>query len=282
MTMNKTEAGAIECPIRFNAENARAINEGRKWQTRRPVTEPLQIHLPQRVTSDLPTMFETVLLAPAGVHDVKMNQHGAVFIPFPNGPTLGVKPSEFEWVSPYGKVGDRLWVQEPWRVASWRMDEGKLALDYQASPELVRTPWLFPSSDEFNILAEESTLDCQAAGQLADAEGYYHWERGHSPCRWRSDETMPRWAARTFLEVTAIRVERVQAISEEDAIAEGVTFDGTYWRGGPHRIKGTAKVFPTAAQAYCDRWDAIYAERGFGSAANPWVRVVEFKRVEGR
>lgn len=74
---------------------------------------------------------------------------------------------------------------------------------------------------------------------------------------------MPRWASRITLEVVGVRVERLQEISEADAKAEGVTvYDGgVCYRDG-----------------YAALWDQI---NGPGSwAANPWVWVVEFQRLE--
>lgn len=74
---------------------------------------------------------------------------------------------------------------------------------------------------------------------------------------------MPRWASRITLEVTAVRVERLQDISPEDCIAEGIP-------GGRGRIDITGD--------YKDLWESI---NGPGSwAANPWVWVVEFKRPQ--
>lgn len=85
---------------------------------------------------------------------------------------------------------------------------------------------------------------------------------------------MPRWASRITLEVTGVRVERLNDINQEDAIAEGVEAhddDGvTYY--GP---LGRGVCDPIVA--YRSLWDSI---NGPGSwAANPWVWVVEFKRV---
>lgn len=77
---------------------------------------------------------------------------------------------------------------------------------------------------------------------------------------WRSPVTLPRWASRITLEVTAVRVERTLDITEAGAKAEG---------------------FESIA-AFLDCWDSIYAAKGLGRGANPWVWVVEFKRVEGK
>jgi hypothetical protein len=97
--------------------------------------------------------------------------------------------------------------------------------------------------------------------------------------RWTPSIHMPRAASRITLEVTDIRVELLQAIAEEDAKAEGVFFDGTYWRGADHPIKGHPKSFPFAWQAFQSLWDSINAKRA-PWASNPWVWVVSFRRVQ--
>lgn len=91
---------------------------------------------------------------------------------------------------------------------------------------------------------------------------------------------MPRWASRITLEVTKVRVERVQEIDEADSMAEGIKkltgqFEGCYvFADNPGAMSGT-----TAKECYQRLWDAINAKRGFGWDANPWVWVIEFRRL---
>lgn len=84
---------------------------------------------------------------------------------------------------------------------------------------------------------------------------------------WRPSIFMPRWASRIALEVVNVRVERVQDISEEDAMHEGAT---------PLLVDPDGGSCP-----YCEGfralWDSINAKRGYGWDANPWVWVVEFE-----
>ena len=90
---------------------------------------------------------------------------------------------------------------------------------------------------------------------------------------WRPSIHMPRWASRITLEVTGVRVERLHDISAEDAIAEGVRVHED------HHGKPRGSIY-SPVQAYRDLWESI---NGAGSwDANPWVWVVEFKRVEGQ
>lgn len=92
---------------------------------------------------------------------------------------------------------------------------------------------------------------------------------------WRPSIHMPRWASRLLLDVTSVRVERLQAITEEDARAEGVEpVNG-------HPVRGA--VFgcgPSHREGFAQKWIDIYGAESW--AASPWVWVVGFKRVEVR
>ena len=141
---------------------------------------------------------------------------------------------------PYGKPGDRLWVRETW-------------------------------AHEIHALAAMREEDGPFAYAATDSVQHRLGEK------WRPSIFMPRWASRITLEITRVLVERLQDISEEDAIAEGCAknHNGYYW-GGPHAVSGL-KQMATAVSAYQDLWESI---NGPGSwDANPWVWVIEFKRV---
>jgi hypothetical protein len=94
--------------------------------------------------------------------------------------------------------------------------------------------------------------------------------------RWKPSIHMPRWASRILLEITGVRVERLQAISEADARAEGIT-DGGCLSCGDHEPCGCADPKPDARDSFCRLWQSINGEQSWH--ANPWVWVVEFKRV---
>ncbi|MGU5885890.1 hypothetical protein ACV1E2_25900 [Klebsiella pneumoniae] len=82
--------------------------------------------------------------------------------------------------------------------------------------------------------------------------------------RWTPSIHMPRTASRILLEITDVRVERLRSMSQDDARAEGVIA-----ASGPME----------AGLAFRELWDSIYGEESW--KANPWVWVIEFKRVEG-
>jgi hypothetical protein len=143
---------------------------------------------------------------------------------------------------PHGQPGDRLWVREAWRTVK----------------EADDTP----------------PRDMDAAYRLwyeADAHADHHGHQlGYG--KLRPGMFMPRWASRITLEVTGVRVERLQDISEADAIAEGAP--------SADLASGRECIFPhqgTHRWGFRLLWESI---NGPGSwDANPWVWVVEFKRV---
>ena len=112
-----------------------------------------------------------------------------------------------------------------------------------------------------------------AAGGQAELEApaeynpvLYNYER------WTPSIFMPRWACRLVLEVTDVRVEKLQEISEADAEAEGVELQGgaALW---PHINRGDKMK-----SAYRDLWDSLNAKRA-PWASNPWVWVISFRRL---
>lgn len=143
---------------------------------------------------------------------------------------------------PYGEPGDRLWVRETW------------AHDGSKAPPLYRASW--------QCKRDYPGVPCE-----------------HGPDRWRPPIYMPRWASRLTLEVTGVRVERLNDISEEDAKAEGVERFDTGWRDYSSERPGepTGACFAEARDSFRTLWESINGPDSW--AANPWVWVVEFKRV---
>lgn len=136
---------------------------------------------------------------------------------------------------PHGYIGDRLWVREN---AYYRLRDDRVF--YEDGTGKTKDGWLI------------------GAGQISKSHG---WKK-------RPSIHMPRWASRITLEITDIRVERLQDISEADAKAEGVTESIV--------LPGDRGSF-VASFGYL--WESIH---GAGSwAANPWVWVIEFQRFGG-
>ena len=126
--------------------------------------------------------------------------------------------------SPYGTVGDIIWVRETW----------------QSDP-------------------------CDASVVCYSASGHHQKCAIHGHL-WRPSIHMPRWASRISLEIVSVRVERVQDITTNDAMAEGV--DTSKHIMGDHRPE------------FMRLWNSINAKRGYGWDANPWVWVISFRRVK--
>nr|WP_230945354.1 hypothetical protein [Burkholderia vietnamiensis] len=145
------------------------------------------------------------------------------------------------YVCPHGDVGDRLWVRET-HLAWWKLDEAN-----PAGPRVFS----------------------HVAAYAADG---YELEPGE---KWIPSIHMLRAASRITLEITDVRAERLQSISESDARAEGVTIEEHHMRG---YCAGACR--PPSIRAFHDLWDGLNASRGHGWEANPWVWAVEFRKVE--
>ena len=133
---------------------------------------------------------------------------------------------------PYGQPGDRLWVRETW--------------------------------------CHETDFGTATGKALYRSDGDKR-EKEHGAC-WRPSIHMPRWASRIALEVMAVRVERLQEITEADAKAEG----SDAAQGCGEAVEGS-----TYTTGFNMLWDSINAKRGYGWAVDPWVWVIEFRQAAG-
>lgn len=152
---------------------------------------------------------------------------------------------------PHGKPGDRLWVREN----GWQRPE--------LTPRQLRE-----GADTWPPYEYDAKpLMCWADGELKG----YGWKR-------RPSIHMPRWASRITLEITAVRVERLQDISEADACAEGATlYEPANYLSHGGWSHDARYVHTTALKSFQQLWGSI---NGPGSwAANPWVWVETFKVI---
>ena len=145
-------------------------------------------------------------------------------------------PSQPKWIAPYGQTGDRLWVRETWGIDpnDWFPNPSPSAIGFMLNKIQYRADW----KDE-----------------------PYHWG-------WHPSIFMPRWASRITLEITDVRVERLQDISEDDCWHEGIRLGGTVTFTAGYKI------------LFRDLWDKLNNKRGYSWKSNPWVWVIEFKRLE--
>lgn len=160
---------------------------------------------------------------------------------------------------PYGRVGDRLYVKEAWKYADWT-DDGHPLIEYRSGGD----QWREDVPEDWS----DRVLDIWAT--LSDPENYAIDARA-ADRRWRSPLHMPCWASRSTLELTATRIERLQDIAGADAIAEGIQC--------PAPTVTPADHAHDCVCAYRDLWDSIHGPDSW--AANPYVWVLTFRRIEG-
>ncbi|WP_392739075.1 hypothetical protein AB3M75_16790 [Serratia ureilytica] len=146
---------------------------------------------------------------------------------------------------PFGQVGDRLWVREAYQGPLFNFDQMETYLEDTSKFER-------PEFCEYRA-------DGGKTPEYYDADDNLRYG-------WKPSIHMPRWASRITLEITAVRVERLNDISEEDARAEGAPTELCII-GEKHYM------------GFRTLWKSIYGEESW--SANPWVWVIEFRRVGG-
>ncbi|STR91329.1 morphogenetic protein [Klebsiella pneumoniae] len=227
----------------FNAEMVRALLDGRKTQTRR-------IMVPQPADDIERGIFPNPEVI--GWKSSRRHKHGSTTAHFCH----------------YGKPGDRIWVRETWGVVSHAFSDDGLMIDWvpdRPATAIHEMPFGNGYYSGYAIYAADGDFT------WGDDDGY---EDGRS-C-WKPSIHMPRAASRILLEITDVRVERLNAISEEDATAEGVAqFRGGFWK---HYQPGWTQHQLSARGSFVTLWKSIYGEESWNS--NPWVWVIKFKRIE--
>jgi hypothetical protein len=204
-------------PILFSAPMVRAILEGRKTMTRR-VVKVCYDHL------------DAGLTAPEWIQP---GQAAFVSMSDPVGGGCDIV------TCPYGVSGERLWVRETFGEANGHdRSGGGRCIVYRAD-----------NAAKY-IMADDG------------GEGEKKWlgeppRHADGPVRWSPSIFMPCWASRITLEVTGVRVERLQDITEEDCEAEGV---GGY-------------------DDFANIWDCINKSRGYAWSLNPWCWCITFRRI---
>lgn len=238
---------STEKPILFSGPMVRAILSGQKTVTRRVVkVQPFDLSWSRR-----DHRFEYVTGRAENGDEVDgfhayTTRHGG------------------EWSAkcPYGQPGDRLWVRETW---------------YCDHFEVISGPYLKPVDLNVDDARSDGTLVYAADGLTP-----YECEQP----TWKPSIHMPRWACRILLEITAVRVERLQAGEGETAfesryVAEGINRihqgDGDY-AFHPFKSEPGPGSWTDPFDAWRELWVSINGAKSWN--ANPWVWVVEFKRVK--
>ena len=230
-----------ELPILFSGEMVNAVLEGRKTQTRRVVKTTGEAA--KHTRNPLPASGRLIYKNGGAWDDSALR-------------TVAIAKC------PYGKIGDGLWVRETWQAIS--PDEN------------------FHPMEECEIIYRATDYHPgYCASEYAEVMNLKH----NSPIYdmdivypWRPSIYMPRWASRITLEITDIRVERVQDITEQDAIAEGAFPSGSWGHLSEKEV--SAMKLGSYRCAFANIWNSINEKRGFGWDANPWTWAITFKVCE--
>jgi len=245
-----------EHPILMKGPLVRATLEGRKTQTRRPIK-------PQPSND---------------IVDVEYDCEADLWL----GNTQEDNDLGFcsSWAArcPLGNEVDRLWVRETWGIGArpCPVEGGREGIEYRADEGFLE--------DDISLLPLYS-VDPPDGHTLDE-----YCKRG-----WRPSIHMPRWACRLVLPLVSVRVERVQSITEEDAIAEGVPHnsdrpidkmwcDTCLGHGVVERYAmGAVRVddcteCDTARKLFRNIWVRLYGQESWDE--NPWVWVAEWKEIE--
>jgi hypothetical protein len=247
-----------ERPILFSAPMVRAILDGRKTVTRRAVKPQ-----PPEATVEMRRGLTGLWVA----FDKEDREVG------------------FDARCRYGQPGDFLWVREAWRYWDWTEDG---------------MPWVKYAADDSTKFFD-SCIPAEWGDRLSDAwehlsrQENYRIENAARDHRWRQSIHMPRWASRILLEVTGVRVERLQDISEEDARSEGASWKDfgrnqfncqmPGWSMEEPSPDHFAKCLNTARMAFANFINKLHGGENWNLKptnlwdSNPLVWVVSFKRA---
>lgn len=229
-----------ERPIIFSSEMVRALLDGRKTMTRR-IVKPQPLFLDSDNFGDC--------WFPSKDHPKAL--HYASEKHFRRG-----LPQDF---CLYGIPGDRLWVRETWGSAFDKNGNGIVVY----------------KSDGSALLAQ---AEQEGEGDWCGVDGQCPKNRITMPSRWRSPLHMPRWASRLTLEITDVRVQRLQEITEEDALAEGAM---EWWNGLSERER--VAIYEGGrgpAHAFKLLWNYIHGP--YAWALNSWVWAISFKLIQSK
>ncbi|HIC1291330.1 TPA: hypothetical protein ACWZ6G_000905 [Klebsiella pneumoniae] len=225
----------------FNGEMVRAILDGRKTQTRRVISN---------VGSDNCIPLQKQTKTKDGIY------------------THVIDAPIYE-LCPFGAIGERIWVRETWGVVSHELDEdGRIQ------------PWT-PDRPATAIHEMPFGNGYYSGHAIYAADGDFTWgdDDGYEDGRscWKPSIHMPRAASRILLEITDVRVKRLNSIHDVDAMREGIQ-NLTTCSHADFGIPGVVNA-QHPVRAFQLLWESIYGADSW--KFNPWVWVIEFKRVEG-
>ena len=244
----------------MNGDAVRAILDGRKTQTRRPIKK--------YITHS--AIYEGII---DGQHQLYDSRGGIVY----------------RRNSPFGAPGDHLYVREHWAYEGWSSNGGHRRHVHYHADKSRRTVCFDSFAEMFEAGPKQNVVYPPGFDDLGQEDQRHirfsliwkWWERQGS----KPSIHMPRWASRITLEVERVWAERIQEISDDDAEAEGI-----FNNSGLHLWHCNYQVFHPdqecgcgdryASEEFAELWDSIYSKHGFGWDTNCWVFGCEFKVLE--
>lgn len=228
-----------EKPILYTPANVALIREGMKTQTRRKtipgLTEPL-----------------IELRTHSGEHTGLWGAHH------------GIDWENESIKCPYGIPGFYQWIRETWRPRSWGEDFDWMVVEYKSGGSLKElNPWETWGENRAEDVWENLGLEMERNGCYITGGGHWVVPDDGTPINWRPSIFMPKDACRYRTLIKDIRMEKLQDISEADAIAEGMDPDDPIGH-------------------YQAVWDSINKKQGFGWEIPQVVWVIEFHLTTSR
>jgi hypothetical protein len=242
-------AGPRERPLLLKGNLVKAILDGRKTVTRRPI-QP-------RWATDHPHPRELLAKPPGGEFETVIEPTGYE----PGAFRMRTRGSGAGWIirCPLGAPGDRLWIRETWAAV---FDCPELPCECEEGKKTHR----------------------RVAYRATDPEGVADYVRGFNddrPARWRPSLHMRRADCRLVLEIAEVRAERLQEITEEDAKLEGAPRGSIY--SDNDGLDAATLPENTHRRGFKHIWQAIYGtQKGLAWANSPWVWRIAFRVAEVR
>lgn len=234
-----------EIPVLFSTPMVQAIMQDRKTMTRRLSGLEKVNHKPD----------EYVLRS-----EDDITKDGSVLFQKTDFTT-----TPFKVYCPYGQPGDLLWVRESWRMVGWNMEEGEMTVEFTGGS---RHTCFYPGSDEGDDTWIGNKIDIVVSKGcfVPDKKDDEQLVPTGKEIPWSPSIHMPKDASRIWLENTGVRPERLQDISEQDAIAEGIEWkikfpeehpDLKYWKDYQFKDRFAQGIMWGPKRSFRSLWQSI-------------------------
>lgn len=234
-----------ELPIIFSGPMVNAILKGPKTQTRRVI----RIQPPMGCVYSINGAQSHALCHAEGPITDK-----TLWVP------PGAKSKDHRIRCPFGQPGDRLWVRETWCPLDYP--------EHAQSHVLPKGAWVLGDTQRNGVAYRATSVNTNG-----EEDGESKRCREEMGYKWKPSIHMPRWACRLTLKVTQVRVERLQQISEQDALAEGIESHPMV----DAALEPRENRLSVGQILFSQIWDSLNLKRGFGWDTNCWVWVVSFE-----